>query len=44
VAGGVGQPDPHTVSELFDECVADGGLDGVVTGAAGQVGLVDQAA
>jgi hypothetical protein len=47
VLGGLGQPDKHTVFELFDERVGDGGVTGVdggVAGVTGKVGLVDQPA
>ena len=44
VAGGVGQPDLHTVGEFLDQRVADRGVDAVTAGLTGQVGVVDQPA
>ncbi len=41
--GGVGQPDQHTLTEPVDQLVLDARIDRVVTGLAGEVGLVDQA-
>src|SRR6266487_2660673 len=43
VAGGVGQPDFHALPELLDQLLADAGFDGVATGLAGEVGVMDQA-
>jgi hypothetical protein len=44
LAEGVGQRDQHAVAEPADQLVADGEVDLVEPGVAGQVGLVDQLA